>query len=118
MQGGVKQESYCDWWCANGGAVIGAIVGVLIGGVVFGIFFFAFSKYAASRKAKGGVNEELIGKGEDSNEGKRKIEEAAQNLHQKDKIIEETLREKEMVKEQNEKLMHELENLKKELGRA
>ena len=118
VQGGVKQESYCDWWCANGGAVIGAIVGVLIGGVVFGIFFFAFSKYAASRKAKGGVNEELIGKGEDSNEGKRKIEEAAQNLHQKDKIIEETLREKEMVKEQNEKLMHELENLKKELGRA
>ena len=118
LQGGIQENSNCDWWCENGGAVIGAIVGVLIGGLVFGVFFFVFTKYGAKRPGNAGVNEQLIGKNEDANEGKRKMEEMAQNLHQKDKIISETINENEMINEQNEKLMKELQNLKKELGKA
>jgi hypothetical protein len=117
IQGGIKENTYCDWWCENGGAVIGAIVGVLIGGLVFGIFFFGFTKYAKKQNQEG-INEELIDGQQKENakeQGKKKIEEAMMNLQQKNKILEETNNERTMAFEQNESLVKQLENLKMEL---
>ena len=62
------------------------------------------------------IQEEFIGEKENAKEeGRKRIEDAEQNMVQKNKILEEIKNEKMMIKE-NDSLVKQLENLKKEMG--